>query len=598
MATQKKVDVVTIGAGWTAAIMAWKLCSAGHRVVSLEQGPMRWANPDFNTRDKFDPLRYFTRHAMMVDLGKQTWTWRPNPRAPSLPLRRFNPGPFNPGQGLGGSAIHWTGQVWRFTPEDFKYRTHTIEKYGANRLPQGSTIQDWPVTYDELEPYYTAFDYDIGTSGQVGNLNGQIIAGGDPFTRMSRPYPNPPIAVSIPATMFAKATTDLGYHPFPHPTGILTQGYTDPFGNVRSGCLYCGYCTRYGCEVDAKSSPQTTHIPAALRTGKYDIRPNCHVLRINVGADGLATGVTYVDENGQEQVQPAEMVLVTGYTLSNVRMLLLSRDDAHHPNGIGNDRMRVGKNMTYQLVKDTTTGTWEGRKFNLFMGNGVTQHVLNDFAGDNFDHTNLDFVGGAQVYFGAGQRDPINTSTNFPYDSPLNSGGANLSWGRDFKESLRRDWDSVAAIQIQGESLPYEDQFYDLDPVYKDAWGQPLLRFTFDWHQNDYNLYRYMAARGREIVERMQPTRMHHTPELKPFETRSYQSTHMTGGAIMGTDPGNSVTNKYGQVWDTPNVFVTGAALYPQNPCLNPTGTLAPLAYMAGDAIRDRYFKDPSKMIS
>jgi len=597
MAKQPKVEVVTIGAGWTAAILAWKLGTAGHRVVSLEQGPMRWANPDFLNKQKFDPIRYVSRHAMMVDLAKETWSWRPNPKAPTLPLRRFNPGPFNPGQGLGGSAIHWTGQVWRFTAADFKYRTHTIEKYGEKMLPEGNTIQDWPVTREELEPYYTAFDYDIGTSGQTGNLNGQIIEGGDPFTVMSKPYPNPPIQVTIPAQMFGETTKKMGYHPFPHPTGILTQSYTDPFGTIRSGCLYCGHCTRYGCEVDAKSSPQTTHIPAALATGRYEIRPNCHVLRINVGADGLATGVTYVDEHGQEQEQPADIVLVTGYTLSNVRMLLLSRDNAHHPNGIGNDRGRVGKNMTYQLVQNTTTGTWEGRRFNLFMGNGVTQNVLNDFASDNFDHKGLDFVGGAQVYFGAGQRDPANSATDFPYGSPLNA-SQNLSWGKDFKESLRKTWDSVASIQIQGESLPYEDQFYDLDPVYKDAWGQPILRFTFDWHKNDYNVYRFMAQKGKEIVDAMNPTSVHHSAELKPFEIQKYQSTHMTGGAIMGTDPGTSVTNKYGQVWDTPNVFVTGAALYPQNPCFNPTGTLAPLAYMAGDTIRDRYFKHPHKLLT
>lgn len=166
------------------------------------------------------------------------------------------------------------------------------------------------------------------------------------------------------------------------------------------------------------------------------------------------------------------------------------------------------------------------------------------------------------------------------------------------KESLRKTWDSVASVQIQGESLPYEDQFYDLDPVYKDAWGQPILRFTFDWHQNDYNLYRYMATKSKAIVQAMNPTDMHHSAELKPFEIQSYQSTHMTGGAIMGADPGTSVTNKYGQVWDTPNVFVTGAALYPQNPCFNPTGTLAPLAYMTGDTIRDKYFKQPNKLLT
>ena len=594
MARQQKVEVVTIGAGWTAAILAWKLTAAGHRVVSLEQGPMRWANPDFMNPDKFDTLRYNNRYALMQDLAQETWTWRPNPAAPSLPMRRY--GSFHPGAGLGGAAIHWTAQLWRFQPEQFPYRTHLIERYGAAKLPAGSRIADWPVTYDQLEPYYTAFDWDIGASGQVGNLNGQIIPRGDPFTGpFSKPYPNPPLAVSIPADLFARAATDMGYHPFPHPAGILSRGYTDPFGNIRAGCIYCGYCTRYGCEVDAKSSAQTTHLPVALATGRYEIRPNSKALRVNLGADGLATGVTYVDERGQEQEQPADLVLLTGYTLTNVRLLLLSRSDTH-PDGIGNGRGMVGKNYTYQLFKTPVTGIFAGRRFNLFMGNGITQNVINDLNADNFDHKDLDFIGGGGIFCGAGQRDPISTAQAYPQGTSLASNGQTFTFGNELKDALR-DWDGTVGIDIQGESLPYDDQFLDLDPIYRDAWGQPLLRLTYDFHDNDRALYRYLTAQGREIMRRMAPTRAAVTQDLKPYNIREYQSTHCTGGAIMGADPGTSVTNTYGQVWDTPNVFVTGAALYPQNPGYNPTGTLAALAYRTGDALRDRYFTQPNRLL-
>lgn len=289
MATQKKVHVVTIGAGWTATILAWKLGEAGYDVVSLEQGPSRWTDPDF--LHNHDPLRYHARHAMMVNLAQETWTWRPNPRLPSLPMRQY--GSFNPGQGLGGAAIHWTAQLWRFLPSDFRYRSHHIERYGLNRLPAGNTIQDWPVTYDELESYYDEFEYDIGASGKAGNLQGTQIPGGNIFEGpRRREYPLPPMPVNVPSEMFGNAAIELGYHPFPHPAGIASQAYRDRFGNYRAGCLLCGFCTRYGCEVDAKASPQTTHLPAALRTGHYQVRVNSKVLRINLGADGLATGVT------------------------------------------------------------------------------------------------------------------------------------------------------------------------------------------------------------------------------------------------------------------------------------------------------------------
>jgi gluconate 2-dehydrogenase alpha chain len=178
MATQHpKVDIVTIGAGWTATMLAARLCPHGTEMVSLEQGSSRWAYPDF--AHDHDSLRYSVRYAMMVDLARETWTWRPNPRAPALPMRQY--GSFNPGEGLGGSAIHWSGQLWRYLETDFRYRSHVTERYGASKVPQGCTAQDWGITYDDLEGYYDEFEYDIGASGQAGNVRGKIIPGGNPF---------------------------------------------------------------------------------------------------------------------------------------------------------------------------------------------------------------------------------------------------------------------------------------------------------------------------------------------------------------------------------------------------------------------------------
>lgn len=621
MAVRQKVDVVTIGAGWTAAILAWMLTRQGYSVVSLEQGPARFATPDFE--HNHDQLRYTMRKAMMFDLAKETWTWRPNPRMPSLPIRQY--GSFHPGQGIGGAGIHWAAQTWRFYPSDFNYRTHHVERYGEAKLPEGSRVRDWPVSYEELEPYYTRMEYDIGISGRAGNLRGELQPGGNPFEgARSRPYPLPPLVRSRPAEMFEAVTRDLGYHPFPQPAAILSEAYRGLSGRERSGCLYCGFCTRFGCEVDAKASAVTDHLPLALQSGRYEIRTHSKVLRVNLGDDGLATGLTYVDQvTGEEHEQPAEVVILSGYTLTNVRMMLLSRNRAH-PDGLGNDRGLVGTNYTYQLDLGPVTGVFEGRRFNLFMGNSCLQNLIHDFNADNFDHSDLDFIGGASISCGGGEREPISSATTMPVANMATAGsqgdtdgngnqgqrrrppvaselgslaGTGSEWGREWKENLRRNWDGTFGISIQGESLPYDDQFLDLDPTYKDAWGQPLLRVTYDFHENDYNLYRYLAERCNEIMRAMNPTRIAATPELEPYDVHTYQSTHCTGGAIMGTDPGNSVTNRYGQVWDTPNVFVTGAALYPQNPGMNPTGTLLALAYYAGEALAERYFRRPGELL-
>ncbi len=227
------------------------------------------------------------------------------------------------------------------------------------------------------------------------------------------------------------------------------------------------------------------------------------------------------------------------------------------------------------------------------MGNTSTQNVIFDYQADVFDHSDLDFIGGGMLFSTLGERDPLTSAK----DLPIKDSGKK-TWGQEWKDELKENWDSVATIVFQGESLPYKDQFLDLDPVYKAADGKPLLRLTFDWHENDYNMYAFIAKKADEIMSQMGPAEMHTNMELKPYNMHDYQSTHPTGGAILGSDAGNSVTNKYGQVWDTPNVFVTGAALYPQNPGVNPTGTLLALAYMSAEAVRDKYVRNTNQIIT
>ena len=205
-----------------------------------------------------------------------------------------------------------------------------------DKLPEGNTLRDWPIDYGDLEPYYDAFDYDIGSSGKAGNLQGRRIAGGNIFEApRSRDYPNPPLAANRHGEMFGRAGDELGLHPFAQPSGILSRAWVNTFGQPRSACLYCGFCTRYGCEVDAKSSPVNTHLPVALDSGNYEIRTDSVVQRVELDSSGRATGVTYVDARGQEHFQPAETVLLTAFMLENVRLLLLSRG-GRHPDGIGN----------------------------------------------------------------------------------------------------------------------------------------------------------------------------------------------------------------------------------------------------------------------
>ncbi len=586
MAQNQKVDVVTVGAGLVAGIMAYKLTQAGLQVVSLEQGP--WLTTEQDYSHNHDELRYNQRREMMVDLSRETWTWRPSPKDRALPMRQY--GSFNPHQGVGGAAVHWATQNWRFYPSDFEYRSHHVERYGEDKLPVGNRIQDWGITWDDIEPYYDAWEYDSGVSGKAGNIQGEQIEGGNIFEGpRAREYPLPSLAKSITADKFTAAANELGYHPFPQPSGILSEAYQDLAGNTRGSCLYCGFCTRYGCEVAAKANSQVVHMPAALATGNYEIRPDSYVYKIESDAAGNATGVSYIDSAGRQQFQEADIVIVSGYMLTNVRLLLLSRSGAH-ADGIGNDRGLVGANYTYQLGGGGSNGLFPGERLNTFMGNGAMGALIHDFNADNFDHSDLDFIGGGSISSGGGERAPVGSVGGVPTES-------GKTWGAEWKEALRTNWDSVASVGIQGESLPYDDQFVDLDPTYRDRFGFPLLRITFDWHENDYNLIRYLSPKMREILERMGATNIRTQEELNPYMIGPYQSTHNTGGAIMGTDPGNSVVNKYGQVWDTPNVFVVGASQFPQNAGMNPTGTVAALAYLASDGLVNEYVNTPGEII-
>jgi gluconate 2-dehydrogenase alpha chain len=568
-------------------MLAAKLCPEGYTMTSIEQGPVLWTWPHF--AHNHDSLRYSGRYALMVNLDRETWTWRPNGRSPALPMRQY--GSFNPGEGLGGAAVHWSAQLWRFLETDFRYRSHVVERYGTSKLPEGSTVQDWPVSYADLEPYYDAFEWDVGASGQAGNIGGTIIPGGNPYEApRQRGYPNPPLVVTPHGERFARASEELGLHPFTQPSGISSRAYTDPYGNHHSACLYCGFCTRFGCEVDAKSSPLNVHLPPALATGRYEVRTDSKVLRIETADNGQATGVTYLDADGEDHFQPADVVIVSAFTLENSRLLLLS-NSKKHPGGIGNDRGRVGKNYTYQIYPQTVVGLWEGEKLNMYMGNTCTIKILYDYNGDVFDHSDVDFIGGMQLFSEPCEREPFNSVTDYTTK-------AGKTWGAEWKRELGRNWDSFAGINTEGESIAYEDNYLDLDPNYRDRYGRPLLRLTFDWHENEQNMWRFVYERSLEIMRAMNPTRIvAQNPELGGYRIDKYQSTHPTGGCIMGTDPGNSVTNSYGQVWDTPNVFVTGAALFPQNPGANPTGTVAAVTYRAAEAIRDRYFGHPGELL-
>jgi len=586
MATKlKPVDVVTIGVGLTGTILAKELADTGLKVVGIERGRWRDTDPDFAMPGVHDELKYVRDKELMQDLSKETITFRNAMSETALPMRQL--GSFLPGEGVGGAAVHWGGLTWRFLPWDFETKSKTLARYGAKHVAEDCTLQDWGVTYEELEPHFNRFEYLYGVSGKAGNLNGKIIPGGNPFEgARSKEYPNPPLKTAYSSALFAKAAQSMGYKPFPVPTAANSRAYKNEYGATIQACVYCGYCQFFACEMGAKASPQTAVLPALMKSPNFELRTLCNVVKINLDSERKrAVSVTYVDSRGREFEQPAELVLLTSYVLNNARLMLLS--------GIGRpydpvaNTGTVGRNYAYQTPSSVTL-FFEDRNFNSFMGAGGLGLAIDEFNGDNFDHSGLGFIGGGFMQAGSNGARPIEVRP-VPQGTPR--------WGSEWKKAVGKYFNRNFSITIQGACQSYRANYLDLDPTYRDAYGLPLLRMTFDRHENETKMSAWLTNKAAEIAKAIGPAKMNVSPRTGKYTIVPYQSTHNTGGAVMGTDPQTSAVNKYLQSWDVPNVFVVGASAFPQNGGYNPTGTVGALTFQALEAIKTKYSKRPGALV-
>jgi gluconate 2-dehydrogenase alpha chain len=590
MAIRKKpVDAVIIGYGWTGAIMAKTLTDAGLSVVALERGPARDTAPDFEYPRIVDELKHGIRGELWQPLAKETLTIRHSSNDVASPYRRY--GSFVLGTGVGGAGVHWNGQLWRASPEDLRLRSHIEQRYGKKFIPADMTIQDYPVTFEELEPHFDHFEKVCGATGSAGNLRGTLKPGGNPFEGpRSDEFPSAPLPPVYGSQLFAKAADELGYKPFPVPSANSSRAYTNPYGVRLGPCNMCGFCERFGCFLYSKASPQTTILPILADRPNLKVCPNSYVKRILLDKSGTrATGVLYVDESGQEAEQPADLVILSAFQFHNVRMLLLSGIGKPYDPATGQGV--VGKNYAYQMVAGTAAFFKDDVEINPFIGAGAAgMMAIDEFNSDHFDHAAHGFIGGSVLFAGATGGRPIEQML-LPPGSPR--------WGSGWKEAAKKHYRHSTIFISQGSVMSYRSRYLDLDPTYKDSHGLPLLRMTFDWHDNEYKMAAYSAARLEEIVKTMKPESFA-TEMFKPgthYDTRIYQSTHTTGGAIMGSNPSNSVINRYSQSWDVSNLFVMGASAFPQNIGYNPTGLLAGLAYFSAAKIRESYLKSPRALV-
>jgi len=549
-------DVVIVGMGAVGGVAAYPLAAAGLDVVGLEAGT--WLD-----RRDFAPDEIRNNYRDWPMLVKKCEQERPTSRATSSQTaNRIGSHPMM--NAVGGTALHYWAQSWRLNPWDFEVVSATTRRYGAGRVPAGSTVQDWPFGYDELEPYYDKVEHEIGVSGQAGNIRGRIDQRGNRFEApRQRGYPMPPLRWTGFLEHMADAARGLGWHPFPGPAAINTTRYQG-----RNGCGYHGFCNKGGCPLDAKNSPHLTTIPRAVDTGNLRVVTRAHVTTLEVDANGRVSGVNYLVGNN-EYFQPARVVLVASYTYENSRLLLISKSRAF-PNGLSNNHGQVGRHYFSHhqgagvgALFPFATGAWYG-----LPAQGV---AVDDFADDNWDHSDVDFIGGGNLWAMSDRR-PISAANMGTY-------GRSRNWGSEWKRFIHEHSDRTHSFYIQKTTLPYEDNYLDLDPTVTDPLGFPVIRITGQYQQNERAIAAYTQDRAEEWYRAAGAVEINRGG----LGGQMGASTHAYGGTRMGDDPETNVVDRWGFSHEVPNLGIVGGSVMGTSGARNPTLTAQALAWRTAE---------------
>jgi gluconate 2-dehydrogenase alpha chain len=556
----KPVDVAVIGLGAAGGVAVLPLARAGLKVAGLEAGT--WMNPakDFKPDEIHNNVRQLV--TSVPKARNEIPTFR---TGPSSPTRRGTTHPMM--NAIGGTTIHYHAQSWRLKPWDFKTRSEVTKRYGASLIPKGSTLEDWPVSYDELEPYYDTVEHEVGVSGKAGNIQGKLDPAGNVYEgARQREYPMPPLRTCDYLDHMTAAGKKLGWKPFHAPSAINSQSYRG-----RPACAYHGYCDRGGCHIGAKNSTAVSTIPGAVKTKNLTIVDKAHVTRIVARDDGKVTGVLYL-RDGKEYFQPAKVVLLGSYVYENTRLLLLSKSKAY-PNGLSNNHGQVG--MHYFGHWDAQAGVGVSALFpmdlNIWYGAMLSQGVvIDEWADDTFDHSNLEFIGGASLcaYM---ERHPIAAAS-------MGTFGRAPAWGSSWKTFVRENAGRWSSAYLQTNSFPYENTYLDLDPEVRDPLGDPVCRVTSGPKENEASaatfaqdkMEQWYRAAGAIEAVKGQPQ----GPSL---------STHAYGGTRMGDSAETNVVDRWGFSHEAPNLGLLGGSVFGTSGARNPTLTIQALAWRTAE---------------
>jgi choline dehydrogenase-like flavoprotein len=538
----KRVNAIIVGAGAAGGIVAKELATAGLSVVIFERGP------------------WYTAHdCRKDDLRNQRVTVLGNAFGPSddgnprvLVDSKGNAREILPSDGsynnnaacVGGGTLSYGAQAWRFMPQDFRMRS----TYGA---PTGSSLEDWPISYDDLEPFYDKAEHEIGVSGDVST---------DPFHGpRKRDLPMPPLPPNKEMDILWPAAKRLGLHPFNVPMLRNSVPY-----NGRGPCMRCRWCCGYACEVDAKNGSQNTVIPVALSTGNCELRTECMVREILTDNRGRALGVSYVDSHGNSQEQYADIVIVSSAAIESARLLLISKSRLF-PNGLGNRYDQVGRNLQGHHY----TGAVGYFDYDVYddLGPGVSVGIC------DYNHGTPGLSGGGML---------ANEFTRLPYQTTDRLPEGTPHWGLAHKQAMRQWHKRSIIIMGPTQQIPSPNARITLDPRVRDKYGMPVARLEGNVHPHTYEIGDRQSERAAAWLKEAGAM---HVSAMNWHSEIVSAGQHQAGTCRMGTDPRGSVVNQYCQLHDVDNVFVIDGSVHVTNGGFNPVLTIMANAYRASDAL-------------
>jgi choline dehydrogenase-like flavoprotein len=552
-------DVCIIGSGAGAGPVAYELAKAGKSVIVLEKGP--WFKEEDFTKDEMSCCRRNVYTPTLSDEpqvieeeSESGWVAESN---------RTSGWEFWNGNMVGGSSNLMSGYFHRMKPVDFRL----LSEYGPI---EGANIVDWPISYEDMEPYFTKVEQIVGVSGKVVQ---------HPFLepRSTEDFPFKPTIEHPISSWFDDACESLGFYSLPIPRAIISSGLND-----RNPCSYTGYCGSYGCTTKAKGSSRAALIDPAIETGKCEVRPHTKVFNIHTNRQGKADYVEYFNKEGKTVKLSSKIVVVACQAVESSRLLLMSAG-SKHPNGIGNNRNQVGKNIVFSAggvggadfhKKDMTE-----QKFNdLLISGPFMNRALQDWYEIDDNSVFDSRIKGGTIDFLLAHSNPIRRAVR------LKRQNGELIWGKALQDKLYYNFRETRRLQFEVfcDWLPNDNCFVSLDSEEKDKWNSPVAKMRIGYHNHDIKVGNYLAEKGERVLEEMGGRDIYSSISGSP------PSNLMAGGCRFGTDPENSVLDPDCRVHDAENIFVTDGSFMPTGGSVTYTWTIYANSFRVADKIKQQ----------